>query len=414
MTRILIHGTFYLLLSLHVASQQAIPIIRATSKEIRILDGDDLQNGILVPELKPDIYVYHKTNNPKTVTYYSDVDSISFDVKPGESYDFAILLNNRDTCYQRLSSENPNKVKYSRVSAKNEMTNDTIPFELGANNAIHVSGKLNNSAILDLIFDTGASVGVLSEAGKRKGAVLNENNKNTFEVGGIMIENSPAVYVDYHGGLKADAVIGFNAFEDKIIEINYDKSILVVHHSIDFESKWNSVHKMIWRGSATYIEGTLEVAGTLHKGLFLFDTGSKWALSLTKEFASANQLYGKLTKIGSRRARGVNGVSIKSNTVTLPRLMFGDLSLNDVPIDLELPSAKEGLGKNILGNDVLKRFNAILDYKNGLIYLQANSLTSSAYTKSFNITLFIIIAAVIALAILVVGFMIYRKRKRRK
>ncbi|MEP7196518.1 MAG: pepsin/retropepsin-like aspartic protease family protein [Saprospiraceae bacterium] len=390
-------------------AQEKLTFIKATSTKIKILDGDDLREGDLAPELKPDIYAYHKSFRQKKIVFYTDVDSISFVVNPGDIYNFAVLLNNKDTCYQRLTFENPNKVFYSRLSQKNSLTNDTIQFVLGANNAIHIKGKLNNSDILDLIFDTGASLGVLSEEGSRKKARLDKANKNKFEFSGITIENSPAIFVDYNGGLKADGVIGYNAFEDKIVEINYDKSIIVIHNSNDNISKSYSVIDMIWRGSGLFIEGILNIKNKKHNGLFLFDTGSKFALSLTKDFATTNQLYDVMPKVGTRRGRGVNGKTIKSNTVNLPQLIIADLSLENVPIDLELQSDNEGLDKNILGNDVLKRFNVILDYKNGLIYLQTNSLASNAYSKSSD-EYFILIALGILLGLSIIGFIIYRKR----
>jgi hypothetical protein len=81
-------------------------------------------------------------------------------------------------------------------------------------------------------------------------------------------------------------VIGYNAFENKIIEINYDKNILVVHALMNEPgSKYRTV-EMKWRGSTLFIEGDLKTKNKIYRGLFLFDTGSKFALSLTKGFSS--------------------------------------------------------------------------------------------------------------------------------
>jgi hypothetical protein len=79
-------------------------------------------------------------------------------------------------------------------------------------------------------------------------------------------------------------------------------------------------------------------------------------------------------------------------------------------MDLELPSDGAGLTYNILGNDVLKRFNAILDYKNGLIYLQPNSLIHAAYNKSFDETFILIVITIIA-GLCIIGILLYKKRK---
>jgi len=389
-------------------AQQAMPIIKATSTEIKILDGDDLLHGGLAPELKPDTYVYHRSNKEKKIVFYTDLDSIAFNVTLGDTYTFAVLLNNKDTCYQKFSSENPIGVTYLSVSVK-----DTIPFVLGTDNAIHIKGKLNNSEMLDLIFDTGASIGVLSDKGKGKNAMLNKDDKNKFEFAGITIENSPAIFVDYNGGLKADGVIGYNAFENKVVEINYDQNIMIIHDSIDAETSSYSVVEMVWRGSGLYIDCVLKSNSEQYNGLFLFDTGSKWAISATKSFALKNNLYDKMPKIGTRRGKGVDGKSIKSNTVTLPQFLIGALSLDNVPLDLELPSDGGGLSYNILGNDVLKRFNVILDYQNGLIYLKSNSLTNAAYNESFDENIFFLVGGIL-IGLMAIGYILYRNRNARQ
>lgn len=181
----------FILLSLllqNLSAQQQMPVIKASSKQIKILDGEYLQDGELAPGLNPDTYVYHPSNKPRQIVYYTDVDSISFNIKQNETYRFAKLLNDQDTCYQKITSENPNKVKYIRTSNSDSLINDTIPFVLNANNAIQIKGKINNSKELDLIFDTGASIGVLTEEGAQKKAALNSDNGNEFEVAGIKLK----------------------------------------------------------------------------------------------------------------------------------------------------------------------------------------------------------------------------------
>jgi hypothetical protein len=163
--RLLTIGWFLLLVS-RVCAQE-LRVIKAHSKNITIRDGDDVLQGELMPRLRPDVYVYHKTWKAKHVVFYTDTDSIAFMVEPGESYDFVVLTDTGDSCFQRITSINPNKAEY-RSQASRQNQNDTIPFMLGPNNAIHFKGKINGSPELDLIFDTGASVCVLSEEGSKK------------------------------------------------------------------------------------------------------------------------------------------------------------------------------------------------------------------------------------------------------
>jgi hypothetical protein len=84
------------MLSVHVLSaQKQLPIIKATSTKVSVRDDNNFRKGswTITPEVKPDVH----TTNSKKVTFYTDIDSISFNVKPDSYVQFNILLNNKDT-----------------------------------------------------------------------------------------------------------------------------------------------------------------------------------------------------------------------------------------------------------------------------------------------------------------------------
>lgn len=410
MQRRVIFPALISLLSLtQLAKSQDLPVIRANSKNITIYDDGDVLPGELVPRLRPDVYVYHKSRKSKRVSFHTDVDSIAFVVKPGEAYDFVVVMSNGDSCFQRIAGVNPQRVTYSSSGLRLN-DKDTIPFTLGPNNAIHIKGKINGSGDLDLIFDTGASLGVLSETGRKKTSIKDGPN-NRISFAGVEIDGSPFVQIDYGGRLKADGVVGFNAFEDKVVEINYDLGIMVIHHNDSIGKEGYFETEAVWRQTRMNINAAVTVNGKPVNLLLLFDTGSKWAVSLSKETCRQLALYNQWETIGSQRGRTSDGRTIRSETVLLPKLMFGNLSLSNVPADLETESGDGGLVYNIVGNDVLKRFNVIIDYANGLIYLKPNSLTGVPYNRPFN-KLWILVPVV---AVLLAVFWVVRRRhlKRR-
>jgi len=85
-----------------VFAQHKIPVIKATSINVDIRDGYIFKKGSwnISPELKPDIY--ETTNKNKKVTFYTDIDSISFIIKPNKKYNFIILLNNKDSALTQI------------------------------------------------------------------------------------------------------------------------------------------------------------------------------------------------------------------------------------------------------------------------------------------------------------------------
>ena len=82
-------------------AQQKLPIVKATSKIADIRDGAVFKKAYwtISPDAKPDIFI---TTN-KTITFYTDKDSISFKTKPYQKYNFIILLNGKDSAYTQIS-----------------------------------------------------------------------------------------------------------------------------------------------------------------------------------------------------------------------------------------------------------------------------------------------------------------------
>jgi hypothetical protein len=106
--------------------QKKLPLIKATSKEVDIRDGDTLRKDAwtISPQLKPDRYITQYKN--RKVTFYTNLDSISFVVKPNEKYDFTILLNNKDSAlteivYQPTYLETLKKAGKYNLTEKREL-----------------------------------------------------------------------------------------------------------------------------------------------------------------------------------------------------------------------------------------------------------------------------------------------------
>ncbi|HMQ08670.1 MAG TPA: hypothetical protein PKC30_15325 [Saprospiraceae bacterium] len=90
----------------HTHLYTQVPIIHATSEIVDIRDGDVWYKGkwILSPKTNPDIYKTRVKDYGQKITFYTDSDSISFQVENNQTYDFIILLNERDTCRTQINT----------------------------------------------------------------------------------------------------------------------------------------------------------------------------------------------------------------------------------------------------------------------------------------------------------------------
>ncbi len=87
-------------------SQKNWPLIKATATRMDIKDGDILKKGSwsISPETRPDVYM----TSAKKVTFYSDIENISFNISPKVgTYNFIVLLNGKDSAWTQIKYQQP-------------------------------------------------------------------------------------------------------------------------------------------------------------------------------------------------------------------------------------------------------------------------------------------------------------------
>ena len=219
------------LMSIAVNAQHKLPIIKATSKNVAINDGGYLEKNAwsLSPETKPDIYVADRSSKSKWVVFYTDIDSIKVKIKPGSSFDFIILLNEKDTCYTRIVSSK--SIKNSMIPSDNR--SDTIPFTLNQFDAIHVKGIINSADTINLHFDIGTLDFRLTREtlGRYKSQRINQLKL------GSLIWNLPNIQTANQASHGMDGRFGWRVFDDNIIEIDYDNKLIIIHNSLPKKMK---------------------------------------------------------------------------------------------------------------------------------------------------------------------------------
>lgn len=84
------------------SQEKSMKVIKANSTVVSIRDGSDYykETWTIMPEVNPDVYTTRF--GEKRITFYTDKDSISFDVKPEGVYDFIILLNEKDSAWTQI------------------------------------------------------------------------------------------------------------------------------------------------------------------------------------------------------------------------------------------------------------------------------------------------------------------------
>jgi hypothetical protein len=361
-----------------LSAQKPLPLIRARSKELVIKDGPHILHGVIVPEAKPDIYRAEMPKKVQRISIHTDIDSIVFVTGYDKQYDFIILLNERDSCYLRVSTE----PHFTKSIKKGTLQGpDTLPFTL-RNNRIFLTGKINGSPDVLIQFDLGAGGSAINHRSVSKipmnfdaqtylvnsdgGNNVRASSKNTLEIGPFKWENE--YFVETRNMERwEDAIIGNALFLDKYVEIDYDHQRLIVHDTMPvMDARDFQKHDMFLDGGIRpCMQCTIGVKGKNYTHWYLFDTGNSGNALLARAVTSIPGIYGEMTKLigmGDKRV----GV--------LPELVVSGYSFDNLIVTLEKPTSTTPASEmGLIGNAVLKRFNVIIDNTQGFIYLKPNS-----------------------------------------
>ncbi|BDD11537.1 hypothetical protein FUAX_39690 (plasmid) [Fulvitalea axinellae] len=137
-------------------AQSPLPIVKATSKTVSIRDGKDFHSATwtLVPELRPDIY--HSSKLGERVTFYTDIDSISVDLRENTKFDFVILLNGKDSAFTQIAYREPYLTTLKKAAEYDNTQRRNIPkFTYAGLNDVDLQ-KIRKAFNLDSIAGKGS------------------------------------------------------------------------------------------------------------------------------------------------------------------------------------------------------------------------------------------------------------------
>jgi hypothetical protein len=357
-------------------SQIKIPVIKASSKTCYIKEGNEEKTKWnLDPKTKPDLYVTNKSPKGKTVTFYTNQDSLTVKLKPGKKSDFVVLLNEKDSCYTRI--ECPALKDFSKLKPE---IHDTIPFALSEYNNIIFKVTLDDKETLDLKFDSGTTDFLLTNE-ILKQLQLKSLNGHSFKLGNQIWREQQIFPVEL-SGQGTTGRFGWNLFDGKIVEIDYDKKLFIIHSKLPKRDKSYTKLDMEFTHTLFCIQGSLQIKDKAYKGRFLFDNGYQRTAMLDQQLIKEQQYPKEILPVLKKTIlKNGQGEEIPVLTVKNEKLFLGNLCLNDVPVQLLATSNPAQFKTHILGSEFLKRFNTILDFQENKVYLKPNSLWNDPYTE---------------------------------
>ena len=268
---------------------------------------------------------------------------------------------------------------------KTIIKSDSISMNINEHNTIYINAIFNKTDTLVLNFDTGTTALILTKKvliNKLKTPVKLYDTIYNLQIGNSNYKTK--IYDAELTGHGTDGRFGWDLFTNKIVELNYDQNLLVVHSSLPrYIKKDREFTKLDIKFYTDLLLVSAQITQNDHsnKDLFLFDTGYQRTAMLDNDLLVKGKFPTEEMEVLKRAImKGAMGNEIPVITSKLELLKIGKYKLNNVPVQ-QTTTTKPIKDKNvhILGNEVLKRFNIFLDFQKNAIYLKPNHLFKDGY-----------------------------------
>ncbi len=264
---------------------------------------------------------------------------------------------------------------------------------------------------LNMIFDTGAEHTILFESDMAKYLQLNYDQviniygsdlsqsvqafiarqvpmragKSKRVYRDLVVLQSDSLQLNEITGREINGILGANFFKGLKVKINYKRKKITLYNSqkeIKGIEKYHQLPIEVHRFKPYLNVDIVSQEGEKNKLKVLLDTGAALGLMLHTNTSEYLNLPSKVIK--GELGKGIGG-NVEGYLGRIRKISFGDLGFNQVitsyqDIDSSLINLSRIYRNGIIGNILLSRFEVILDYVHGFVYLKP----TKEYDKEFK------------------------------
>ncbi len=213
---------------------------------------------------------------------------------------------------------------------------------------------------------------------------------NTLHLPGLSVDSLDFYVNDYDiltsvYGIKIDGVIGYSFLSRYIVSIDYDKMMISVYSqgSFDYPRGYTYLRPIF---TALPIQPTIIKDDRKLQSNFYLDTGAGLCFLLTKQFLQDSFFLMKKRKPVTIQVQGLGGKKQMQLTI-IKQVQIGPFKFARVPtniLDDEHNALSYPFLAGLVGNDILRRFNIILNYRQRLVALKPNTRYHDPFDYSYT------------------------------
>jgi hypothetical protein len=279
-----------------------------------------------------------------------------------------------------------------------------FPFTQLSGGIMIVKARLDNYPdTLNFVFDTGSGgISLDSTTADYLKLVTVKTERTIRGIGGIKtvdftmdhtlkLPGLQAPSLDFHindyelltsvYGIRIDGIIGFSFLRRYIVRLDYDNQDIEVYSPGSFKYPRGG-YLLKPNFSTLPLQSATIDDGRAITSRFIFDTGAGLSLLLSKDFVDDSAVFRKSRKFYPTQAEGLGGKRQMSISVA-KEVKIGPYKFRKVPVHIfedDYNVTSYPLLGGLIGNDILRRFNVILNYTEQSIHIKPNS----HYTESFD------------------------------
>lgn len=283
-----------------------------------------------------------------------------------------------------------------------------FPFTQISGGIVIVKAQFDNFPdSLNFVFDTGSGgISLDSLTATYLNLKTEKSDKTIRGIGGIKIvdfanghflrfKGMQTPLLDFHindyelltsvYGIKIDGIIGYSFLRRYIVRLDYDNLMLEVYSPGTF--KYPRGGYLLKPSFSTL---PLQMA-TLNDdrvitSRFIFDTGAGLSFLLSKDFVDDSTVFRKSRKFYATQAEGLGGKRQMEISVA-KEVKIGPYKFKRVPVHVfedDYNVTSYPLLGGLVGNDILRRFNVILNYPEQSIHIKPNSHYNESFDYSYT------------------------------
>ncbi len=281
-------------------------------------------------------------------------------------------------------------------------------FQLLSGGIIIIEAKLDDyTDTLNFILDTGSGgISLDSATTAYFGLTTTPSDKTIRGIGGVKnvrfamdhklkLPGLEVKNLDFHindytlltsvYGIRIDGIIGFSFLRRYIVSLNYDENIIAIYSPGTFKYPRGG-YLLRPNFSSIPMQPVTVKDGRAVSSRFYFDTGAGLCFLLSEDFSKDSSVLQKNKIMVPTQAEGLGGKRPMMLTV-MKEIKIGPYRFRRVPTyvfkdEFNVTSYPNTGG--LIGNDLLRRFNVVLNYPEQVIHLLPNKHFANPFDYSYT------------------------------